>query len=53
MFLSWGFTVLTTWTYLTISKGAMQPVDPSVVGILGSLGLTKVVQKFGEKPALI
>lgn len=50
LFLAWGFTVLITWAYLSVLKGTIQPVDTSIVGVLGSLGLTKLVQKFGEKP---
>jgi hypothetical protein len=49
LFLSWGFVVLFSWSYLSIAKNAIQPVDSSVAAILGSLGVTKIVQKFTEE----
>ena len=49
LFLVWGFTLLGIWAYLSIAKGAIQPIDVTVVGAFSSLGLVKTVQKFGEK----
>jgi len=50
LFVVWGFTLLGIWAYLSVAKGAIQPIDVTVVGAFSSLGLVKVAQKYGEKP---
>lgn len=48
-FLLWVLGVLLIWGFCSIDKKALQPIDNSVVTILGILGASKVAQRYGEK----
>jgi hypothetical protein len=50
-FLLWAVGVLAVWTYESITKNALQPVDNTVTTILGVLMTGKVVQSFSPNDA--
>lgn len=49
-FLIWAVGVLVIWIISSLKNSALQPIDSTVITILGILMGGKVVQKFGEKP---
>lgn len=49
-FLLWAVGVLIIWIINSAKSGILQPIDGSVITIMGILMGGKVVQKFGEKP---
>jgi hypothetical protein len=49
-FLLWVFGVFVIWAFASWSKMQLQPIDSSVITVIGILMTGKVVQKFGEKP---
>lgn len=48
--LLWTVGVLVIWIVNSARSGTLQPIDSSVITIMGILMGGKVVQKFGEKP---
>lgn len=49
-FLLWAVGVIIIWIVNSAKSGILQPVDGSVITIMGIVMGGKVVQKFGEKP---
>ena len=49
-FLLWVVGVLAVWMYASYVKKALQPIDSSVVTVIGILMTGKTVQRFGENP---
>lgn len=48
LFVSWAIGVLAIWMLLTIVKKEMQPLDDSIIYVLGILMTGKVGQRFAE-----
>lgn len=50
--LLWIFGVLGVWMFTSLKAGHLEDIPESVSTIIGVLMTGKVVQKFGEKPAV-
>ena len=50
-FILWSCGVLAVWIVESVSKGVLQPVDNTVMTILGILMTGKVVQSFSPNDA--
>jgi hypothetical protein len=47
-FLLWIIGTLIAWVWVSVTQGTLQPIDETVVTIIGILMTGKVVQKFPE-----
>jgi hypothetical protein len=48
-FLLWALAPLAIWTFVSVVKQNLQPIDNSVLMAMGIFTTGKVVQRFGEK----
>lgn len=46
--LSWSFGILAMWLLTSWQNKKMQPIDNSIVALLGVFGTAKVSEKFAE-----